>query len=60
MPPSRMVHERPLLYDLSKDIGELTDISEVDSKTLEIIIMQSDLFKKDLVIKKSIVDIQFQ
>ena len=60
MPPSRMVHERPLLFDLSKDIGELIDISEVDSKTLEIIITQSDLFKKDLVIKKSIVDVQFQ
>ena len=38
MPPPRELHEKPLLYDLSKDIGESQDISEIDTKTLEIII----------------------
>ena len=60
MPPPRELHEKPLLYDLSKDIGESQDISEIDNKTLEIIIKESELFKKDLIIRKSIVDVQFQ
>ena len=60
MPPAREVHENPLLYNLSNDIGEIRDISDEDKKTLEFLIVQSDLFKKDLVIKKSIVDSQFQ
>ena len=60
MPPPRKIHQNPLLYNLSNDIGEIRDISDVDKKTLELLIMQSDLFKKDLVIKKSIVDSQFQ
>ena len=60
MPPPREVHKNPLLYNLSNDIGETRDISDVDKKTLEFLIVQSDLFKKDLVIKKSIVDSQFQ
>ena len=60
MPPPRELHEKPLLYDLSKDIGESQDISEIDTKTLEIIIKESELFKKDLIIRKSIVDVQFQ
>ena len=60
MPPPRELHEKPLLYNLSKDIGESQDISEIDNKTLEIIIKESELFKKDLIIRKSIVDVQFQ
>ena len=60
MPPPREFHEKPLLYDLSKDIGESQDLSEIDNKTLEIIIKESELFKKDLIIRKSIVDVQFQ
>jgi hypothetical protein len=60
MPPPRALHEKPLLYNLSKDIGESKDISEKDNKTLENIIKQTELFKKDLIIKKSIIDVQFQ
>ena len=60
MPPPRELHKKPLLYDLSKDIGESQDISEIDTKTLEIIIKESELFKKDLIIRKSIVDVKFQ
>ena len=59
-PPPRALHEKPLLYNLSKDIGESKDISEKDNKTLENIIKQTELFKKDLIIKKSIIDVQFQ
>ena len=60
MPPPREVHENPLLYNLSQDIGELRDISKVDEETLKFLIMQSDLFKQDLVIKNTIVDSHFQ
>lgn len=60
MAPERNVHSKPILFDLSKDIGETTDISDENNEILNQIVMQSNIFQSNILIEKSILDVQFQ
>ena len=57
LPPERMEHEIPILFNLTTDIGEEEEL--LNSDTINEIKRQVDLFQKDLRIKNSLLDIQY-
>ena len=57
LPPKRMEHEIPILFNLTTDIGEEEELLNLD--TINEIKRQVDLFQKDLRIKNSLLDIQY-
>ena len=58
-PPKRVVHDVPLLIDLTLDVGEKIDISESNPAILAEVILQAERFKDSITVQPSIVDMQF-
>ena len=57
LPPKRVEHEIPLLFNLEADIGEEEALSNLS--LIEEVNRQADLFKDGLKIRNSILDIQY-
>ncbi len=58
-PPKRVVHDVPLLMDLTLDVGEKIDISKSNPAILAEVILQAERFKDSITVQPSIVDMQF-
>ena len=57
LPPKRMEHEVPILFNLTTDIGEEDELSNLDK--INEINRQVNLFQEDLKIQNSLLDIQY-
>ena len=58
-PPQRVIHDVPLLMDLTRDVGEKIDISESNPTILAEVVLQAERFKNSIAVQPSIVDMQF-
>lgn len=58
-PPQRVIHDVPLLMNLTRDVGEKIDISESNPTILAEVVLQAERFKNSIAVQPSIVDMQF-
>ena len=58
-PPQRVVHDVPLLINLTNDVGEKTDISDSSPEVLAEVVLQAERFRESIKVQPSIVDMQF-